>query len=211
MKNKIKLGVFSWFGYDLPLVDCINMIKNIGFDSTMLWWEEELFSKDGEEQLNKIRNIDINIENLHVPYYECNLLWSNDKIERKDIVDKHLRWIRGCNKYKIPMIVMHLTRGYDLKSVNEYGLYSLEKIVSEAEKYKVKIAIENTRKDEFVEEILESINSPYLGLCYDSSHANLWSKNNSYLLDKYKDRVIALHISDNNGKKDNHWLPCGKE
>lgn len=207
MYENMKLGIFHWFGYVLPFTQRIKMIKDTGFDSIMLWWEPDLFSGEGLEQFNQVRKMDIDIENIHVPYEDSNLLWSSDEMDREKIIDMSLRWIHDCYKHEVPMIVMHVTEGHNDKIINDYGLYSFEKILLEAEKYKIKIALENTRQDEFLEKILDNFSSPWLGVCYDSSHANLFSKNITYLLDKYSDRLMAIHLSDNDGQEDRHWLP----
>ena len=36
-----KFGIFSWFGFVMSLSKRIELIKNAGFDSTSLWWEDE--------------------------------------------------------------------------------------------------------------------------------------------------------------------------
>lgn len=36
-----KLGIFSWFGFVMPLRKRLELIKNAGFDVTSLWWEDE--------------------------------------------------------------------------------------------------------------------------------------------------------------------------
>ncbi|MTI68334.1 MAG: sugar phosphate isomerase/epimerase [Firmicutes bacterium] len=205
--DNFKLGIFSWFGYIMPFDKRIRMIKNGGFDSTMLWWDEELFSKEGKKNFKSIKDSNLNIENLHVPYFECDALWSSDNKRRERAVYNHLRWINDCDKHDIPMMVMHLISNNGLEKVNVNGLYSLERIVKEAEKLKVKLAVENTVKNRFIENILTNIESPYLGLCYDSSHAKLENKDNTYLLEKFKERVFTLHLSDNDGKEDKHWIP----
>lgn len=55
--------------------------------------------------------------------------------------------------------------------------------------------------------ILDKIQSNYLGFCYDSSHYNLSDKQDFYLLEKYGERLVTTHLSDNDGLKDRHWLP----
>jgi sugar phosphate isomerase/epimerase len=202
-----KIGIFNWFGYVMPAKERVKMIKEVGFDSIMLWWDEELFSSEGEKELLEIISMDIIIENLHVPYEECNLLWSEDKQKRNYIVNKHIEWIHDCDKYNIPMIVMHLTKHDIIKKPNKYGIESMKAIVEEGKKYNIKIAIENTRRDIIIDEVLDNIHSQWLGVCYDSSHANLYSDNLTSVLDKHGDRVMALHLSDNDGIADRHWLP----
>jgi hypothetical protein len=37
-----KLGMFAWFGYDLPMRERLQIIKDAGFDATALWWDEKI-------------------------------------------------------------------------------------------------------------------------------------------------------------------------
>ena len=54
--------------------------------------------------------------------------------------------------------------------------------------------------------LLEGLDEEVTGVCLDSNHANL----NGDLVDavrKLGNRIITLHISDNDGKDERHWLP----
>jgi sugar phosphate isomerase/epimerase len=100
-------------------------------------------------------------------------------------------------------VVIHLTNRKNSPIVNNLGLdriYSLSKI---AEKYQIRIAIENVYDTDHLDKVFQAIPSKYVGLCYDSGHENYLSKNKN-LLEKYSNRLMALHLSDNNGHKDNH-------
>lgn len=208
MKNSnIKLGIFNWFGYIMPPVERVKKIIEAGFDSIMLWWDEELFSEEGKKDLLKILEMDISIENIHAPYYECNKLWSSNESDRNYIINEFIKCIHDCHTYNIPVIVMHLTQGDYPDKPNIYGLNSIKTILEEAERCGIKIAIENTRQEEFFDYVLDNIQSDWLGVCYDSSHANLYSTSIYDVLNKYGDRLIALHLSDNDGCTDRHWLP----
>jgi sugar phosphate isomerase/epimerase len=44
-------------------------------------------------------------------------------------------------------------------------------------------------------------------LCYDTSHDNLYGDPTFELLLKLSKRIFLTHISDNSGKKDDHFLP----
>ncbi len=33
-----ELGIFAWFGYELPLQESLHLIRASGFDRVMLWW-----------------------------------------------------------------------------------------------------------------------------------------------------------------------------
>ncbi|WKL24379.1 TIM barrel protein (plasmid) [Sinorhizobium meliloti] len=47
----------------------------------------------------------------------------------------------------------------------------------------------------------------FIGLCYDSGHWELLEPGGLTVLERYGNRLIATHIHDNFGAKDNHLLP----
>ena len=53
--------------------------------------------------------------------------------------------------------------------------------------------------------ILADYPPDYLGLCYDSGHGNV-ARDGLDWLDKLKDRLISIHLHDNDGLKDLHTL-----
>ena len=65
-----------------------------------------------------------------------------------------------------------------------------------------------TRPDNFpeVEKLLSLYTDDYLGLCFDSGHANIETNSYEYF-EKLKDRLISIHIHDNDGEKDLHQIP----
>lgn len=56
-------------------------------------------------------------------------------------------------------------------------------------------------------DLIESIRSPDLGICLDTSHANMQGLNLPAAIRAAGDRLIALHISDNDGSGDQHRTP----
>lgn len=39
MRNKSNIGIFSWFGYVMPMKERLELIKKAGFDGVTIWWE----------------------------------------------------------------------------------------------------------------------------------------------------------------------------
>lgn len=81
-----------------------------------------------------------------------------------------------------------------------------------------KIALENMWGDNWdaMDEILAEYPAQYIGICYDSGHANSKSVGGKPFdmgycqmdrLEKQKDRLEALHLHDNNGDGDQHQPP----
>lgn len=203
------LGQFVWYGYDLPLATRAMEIKNAGFDATMIWWGDELAQRDGDKKeiVNIVRDSGLLIENMHVSYAQCNSFWSTLVKERRKVTDLHHQWLEDCAKFEIPMMVMHVTQGTSIREVSLSGMKCIEELVLRAESLDVKIAVENTRVNSVVINILEEILSKNLGFCYDSSHDRLYSPVQFEILRECGDRLLATHLSDNDGIEDRHWLP----
>lgn len=208
-KKDLQLGIFSWFGFIMPIQERLKLIKEAGFDSTAIWWEDE----EGDRIIRKeefpklVKDSGLIFENIHAPFLNCNMLWSEDEDLRKTIVKKHVKLIEDCAKYEIPIMVMHVSEGFLLKKPNKLGIKSIQEIIKEAENNNVKIAIENTDNNLFIDFALKNIHSPNLGFCFDSSHNEISRNNDINLLKRYGNRLLALHISDNDGLKDRHWVP----
>lgn len=209
LSNDCPLGIFSWFGWVMPLPERLALIKKAGFEAASLWWEDEI----GSPGINRahmpdlVRDAGLMLDNVHVPYDGIDDLWSEDAIRRERVVRKHLDWIDEFARYDIPLMVMHvLDRSYP-PAPNQYGVECISRIVSAAEAAGVGVAIENTGEVSFIDYILSRIESKSLGFCYDSSHDWLYSSNKGCILEKCGHRLLCTHLSDNDGIQDRHWLP----
>ena len=72
----------------------------------------------------------------------------------------------------------------------------------------VRLAFENMIRDNFplIASLLREYGPDQIGLCYDSGHGNL-NPDALDCLDALKDRLIAVHLHDNNGQSDQHLPP----
>ncbi len=205
----MKTGIFSWFGYILPIEERLKLIKDAGFDNVMLWWEDESIPRfmDKKSFVSLANELGLNVDNIHLPYEDCNFLWSDKTSDRESHVNEVLKYIEGCKSSGANRVVMHTNRG-SLSDVDyKNGYKSFEKIVLLAEDIKIKVAVENTKKFEYTDFILNEFNSDYLGFCYDSSHDFINGESKGEILRKWKNRLFCVHLSDNDGTDDRHWLP----
>ena len=92
------------------------------------------------------------------------------------------------------------------KSFDELMPYCLEK--------NVRICLENLfdMPGEYMLEIwdrlFEKYPAEFLGLCFDTGHANIiWREKTPDIMKKYQDRIYAVHLHDNNASVDFHRLP----
>ena len=204
-----KSGIFNWFGYVMPVEERFELIKKTGFDSLMLWWEDEDFPNfiDKINFVSMAKSHSLEVDNIHLPYEECNLFWSDSEIEREKYLKEVLKWIEGCKASGADKIVMHTNRSSITSANYNSGYKSFEKITLLAEDIKIKVAVENTKRFNYTEFILNKFKSDYLGLCYDSSHDFINGESKDKILNKWKDRLFCVHLSDTDGLEDRHWLP----
>lgn len=120
---------------------------------------------------------------------------------------------------------------YSLDQLQDYLHRSLEELLPTAERLGITIAIENswvaTSTPERLLKAIHHFNSDNLGLCYDSGHANLMTKDlgaetsnairawerfggvlyDTEILEKMLPYTTTCHLHDNDGLGDYHRLP----
>ena len=86
---------------------------------------------------------------------------------------------------------------------------SLDEMLPILEKENIPIAIENLPKDNYqlLEKTLNEYNTPLIGITYDSGHGNMGSSIGLDFIERNKDRLLALHLHDNNQTADQHQSP----
>ncbi len=84
---------------------------------------------------------------------------------------------------------------------------SLDALAPVARAGNVRIALENLFPDNFphLRELFQAYGPDYIGLCYDSGHG-LITGNGLENLAQWKDRLISVHLHDNDGSSDQHNL-----
>ncbi len=83
---------------------------------------------------------------------------------------------------------------------------SLDALEPVARDHGVRIAIENTNDFPIIRRLLADHGPDYLGLCYDCGHGNMLPDGLGEL-EELKDRLIAVHLHDNDGQGDQHLPP----
>lgn len=134
----------------------------------------------------------------------------------RDLVANRMRMLRalegtGTVMMHIPgyrSVTSEVEKPFIEKSVDALRK-SLDELMPLSQELHVPIAVENMPYDSFI--IIEKLLSEYpaecLGLCYDSGHGHLFDNKGLDHLDHNKNRLLALHIHDNNGTGDQHQPP----
>ncbi|MDT4762518.1 sugar phosphate isomerase/epimerase [Sphaerochaeta sp. PS] len=142
----------------------------------------------------------------HAPYVGDRL--SLPESEAKEF-DKLLARSLECNmKLSIPILVVHPIKG----SVEDNLAY-YRPFVAQAEKARVKLAFENLNDLDEITEIgdlialTDAFASDSVGICYDFGHAHMRGHDIQSDILAMKERLVATHVADNHGERDEHLLP----
>lgn len=118
----------------------------------------------------------------------------------------------------VDMIVIHPCNHIKYKENNsydfmmEYNLNFYKRLIPYAEKYNMKIAIENipeciTETPKGLLELINTLNNDVFTVCYDVGHANICGQNPANMIREIGKHIGCTHIHDNDGIHDSHTLP----
>ncbi|MEA5017392.1 MAG: sugar phosphate isomerase/epimerase [Erysipelotrichaceae bacterium] len=203
----MKKGIYSWFGYPVAFDDRMAMIKNAGFETVMLWWGDEREAVDGSKFLQPeiVKKHGLTIENVHLPFDGIGILWQ-DTNEANLYEAKIIKQIEEIAAFDVDTVIMHITNGSKLPTLSDVMLNRIKRINEVAKKHNIRLALENLKVIGALDFILDNIKDENVGFCYDSGHHNCYCWDQD-LLKRYKDRLFAIHLHDNDSTSDMHKLP----
>lgn len=212
----MQLAISTTFDYQLRIGEQLALLQRSGFDSISLGAQEShsgyLNQVDRGRLLTLVREHELTIDSLHVPIRQGYDLSKSDPEPRMAAVCRVALCMASATELQCSTVILHLSHfppvPYDQQL--EPLLHSLDALIESAENMKINLAAENLYDDNslfFLRRALEQFDSERFGLCYDSSHDLLSGKEPYKLLEEFSDRLMAVHLSDNDGDEDRHWIP----
>ena len=221
MKIATTTGDFK--AYTTDVKEIIDLLHQAGFRyiDLSLYTDKDMepfFADNWEDYTKELKSY---AEDKGMSFVMAHALGGNalqDKVSYDKIVKATKRSIEVCDILGIPNIVVHSGHQPNLTTEEFYeknkAFYS--EFFPLMEQTGVNVLIENstsanisncfflTGKD--MRDFLEYVNHPNLKACWDTGHANI--ENHQYddiiALDDY---LAGLHVTDNNGQKDEHLMP----
>ena len=190
---------------DVNVYETIDAIANAGFKNVFIQWYNKDWNPSQDLQLKYIKEKGLNVIFAHLGYQNINNIWIEGK-EGENIVDRYIKDIQICKEKNIPMVVMHLTSKRNAPQYGSIGLNRLKKIVDYAEKLNIKVAFENTKIKGYLDYVIDNIKNKNVGICFDSGHYHVHFKD-ELNWSKFKDRIFAVHLHDNDQTDDLHLIP----
>lgn len=186
-------------------IQTIDAIKNAGFKNVFVQWYNKDFNPDQKTQLDYARSKGLNVIFAHLGYQNINSIWL-DGTDGDKLTERYLSDLNICKENDINHVVMHLTSKSEAPQASLIGLNRIKKICDYAEELKITVSFENTKIKSYQEYIIENIPNKNVGVCIDVGHLHAHF-NDELDFSIFKDRIFAVHLHDNDGTKDQHYLP----
>ncbi len=190
---------------NINIKDTIDIIKKSGFKNVFVQWYNKDWNPSQEEQLDYIKSQNLNVIFAHLGYQNINDIWLENE-EGDKLVERYKNDIKICKENNIPLVVMHLSSKNEALVNTEIGIKRIQEIADYAESIDMKIAFENTKIKGNLEFVLDRIKNKNVGVCFDSGHCHAHF-NDDFDFAKFKDRIFAVHLHDNDTSRDQHKIP----
>ena len=197
---RCKLGLELHKDIPMSLCDQIRLYKSTGFESFFAYWEENM----DVAALKKVADEEGMIfQSLHAPSgIGSRHLWYESE-ETAVHMQIFTDCLRDCAANNIPIMVLHSFYGFDLHEPTEFGLENYGKLVDEARRLGVTIAMENLEGEEYLAALLEHFkDDPAVGFCWDSGHEACYTHRDLLAEPHHGPKLVATHLNDNLGTRD---------
>lgn len=226
----MQASIWTSFYIDLNPVEAITRCANLGWkvlEVSAEHGESATRDTDWQVQLENIRNLcekfGIKLCQMHSPLRLDVADLNPDN--RKNDIDTFTKWIEYSHILGVPNLVIHPGGKHGSHSDEEadrifdLNVDAFSYLADIADKFNVYICIENMQERENkdprkfgaficdINELIETVNSDHIGICFDTSHANVTGLNMYQAIKECGDRLLATHISDNDGSGDQHYIP----
>lgn len=205
---KDKISITSCYDYSVPIEKQIRSVADAGFSHLSLGADAEHSGIFYGERLKSLK------ESLDSYGIKVDTVHFSDNLDDDDWENKMTGTIHAMNYLKAPVIVVHCTPFEMDEEYYNKVFTKLSQRISVLEKmcfeHNVRAALENLAPGYatiIVEKLLEIANPDVIGFCYDSSHDQIDGPRPMKLLEDWKHRLIATHISDRIKPFTDHVIP----
>jgi len=193
-----KIAINAGVGCGIPISEVIPLVKAAGFDGIFTSWDED---RPNEEWANIIAREGLIYQSIHSPFDHVEYLWEEEEAGEA-YTDKLIRCIEHCERFDVPVMVVHPIKGMDRHTPCERGIRRFARLVEAAEKTRVKLAFENVENREYLDMIMERLGgSDSVGFCWDTGHEICYNFGED-MMASYGKKLIATHFNDNMGMAD---------
>ena len=133
--------------------------KKIGFEGFFIGWSR---GTDLMPFREKADELGLNFQSVHAPFGKADRLWKSGA-EADDAVAELIECLHVCAAVRVPIMVMHAFIGFRDHTPTPEGPRNFAKILAEAEKCGVTVALENTEGEEYLAALMNTFPSHQIG------------------------------------------------
>lgn len=199
---------------------CLRRIAEAGFSHVHWchqWCTDFLYSGCETAQIGRwFRDFGLSLCDVHGSHGKEKAWGSRAEYERQAGLELIRNRIRFAAELGGDVVIMHLP-GVPANPATDPDFAgrlhdSIDSLLPDLAANGVRLAFENMAHDDFglIRRLLADYPADRIGLCYDAGHGNIGDGVGLVHLDGVKDRLIAVHLHDNDGQSDQHLPPfCG--
>lgn len=176
--------------------------------------DPETTKKNVETMLDAMKRCDTRVNTIHLqfgPEYDVS---STDEEARKNAIALHIRDAKICLPMGPKIAVFHPSHGQiareDYPARKAALIEGLKELCAAFKEMGIQIAMENLTPNRLVEtsaealEIVEAVGDN-IGICFDVNH--LFAEPIRDFIRNAGKRIITMHVTDNDGIAERHWIP----
>ena len=207
------------------------LVRSAGFDGIDLSMDRDIsvpFCKKEWEtavlaHAEAAKEQGLEILQCHLPFWPGHVDLPGDgtcEAFEAELLPQYTAALELCEKIGCKTAVMHPFISLDSRTLTMEGnVRLLRKLLPVMERCGVRVALENvyaSRQGYYLRcavsdapgllELVDRIDSPWVGVCMDTGHANIFGINSAVMARQRGTRLIALHVNGNAGK-DEHVIP----
>lgn len=176
-----------------PEDEFIETAAAIGWNGVFSDWT------DGKDMKRVRKLTDANglyLQSVHAPFTKIAAMWEEGE-QGENELNRQLLCLNECAEIGAPIVVEHAIIGFDKHSPNALGVKRFEVLANAAERLGIKLAIENTEGEEYLDRLLSDLKGhPAVGFCIDTGHEMCYNGSRD-LIAKYARQLICTHLDDN--------------
>lgn len=208
---KRKLGIVADCLYGMRAADSLDKIKEAGFET---FFTNEYKRNDVAKIKRRADELGLEFEFIHAPFHSINQIWLSG-LGYLVVFDYMKESIDAAAENGIPVVITHVSSGWNSPEVNDLGLSRFDELVLYAKDRGVTLAFENLRKLGNIACLVDRYEKvDNVKFCFDCGHEHCYTKTVK-MMDVFTNRVCCTHIHDNYGRPfedkvndfDAHLLP----
>ena len=198
--------------------DCVDYQGFINTDKPLFECSDSDFEASMANDRRRIESVGLEIYQTHGPWrYPPKDVTPEERAERFEKMVKSIRGtaLLGCRNFVIHPIMPWGTGKQELQPLYDANLEFMGRLSEEGRKNGVVVCLENMPMFELPMappknclDLVKEINSDWLKICLDTGHCVTRGVNPADAVRMIgKDMLRTLHIHDNDGTNDKHWVP----